>query len=358
MLQNALQNSVVQKIRKFFPAAAFFGGFTWDSITLGKLVQTTDLAILLLYYVASLVFLLLLAAEPGKFLNRAWSEKWQNRFTYAVQFCFGSLFSALVVCYFKSSGSFGAFFLVALLAVFLVANEFLQQSYAKFEFSLALFNLLGTMYLNFLIPHLVNGIGFFWFLVSAAISFGICFGAFKLSRRSKRALIAPAVISGILLIAYLANWIAPVPLVLKDQNACTGFSKDYTCYVDENDFLGGLSVYLGFSPTLSIAEGEGVTFVSAVFAPAKGETQLEHRWYHQNAKTGKYELLNTITSARMTTRGSREEGFRIYTTKKNVPEGKWKVETAAKGGSVIGSKTFYVQKISENAPKRVLWKIR
>lgn len=358
MFQNILQNPVVQKLRKFFPAAAFFGGFTWDSITLGKLVQTTDLAILLLYYVASLVFLLLLAAEPGKFLNRTWSEKWQNRFTYAVQFCFGSLFSALVVCYFKSSGSFGAFFLVALLAVFLVANEFLQQSYAKFGFSLALFNLLGTMYLNFLIPHLVNGIGFFWFFVSVLISFGICFGAFKISRRPPKVLVAPVAISAALLVAYLLNWIAPVPLVLKDQNACTGFSKDYTCYVDEKGFVGGLSVYLGFSPTLSIVEGEGVTFVSAVFAPAKVETQLEHRWYHENPQSGKYELLNTITSARMTTRGSREEGFRIYTTKKNVPEGKWKVETAVKDGSVIGSKTFYVKKVPENASKRVLWKIR
>ena len=49
-----------------------------------------------------------------------------------------------------------------------------------------------------------------------------------------------------------------------------------------------------------------------------------------------------------------DEGIAQY----YVPEGKWKVETAAKGGSVIGSKTFYVQKISENAPKRVLWKIR
>ena len=108
---NFLQSELFQKVRKVLPAASFFGGFTWDSITLGKLVQTSDLAILLLYYLASLVFLILLAAEPGKFLNRSWSEAWQNRFTYAVQFCFGSLFSALVVCYFKSSASVGAFFL-------------------------------------------------------------------------------------------------------------------------------------------------------------------------------------------------------------------------------------------------------
>ncbi|MBP5247565.1 MAG: DUF2914 domain-containing protein [Fibrobacter sp.] len=357
-MNSLLQNPIVQKLRKFFPAAAFFGGFTWDSVTLGKLVQTSDLAILLLYYVASFVFLLLLAAEPGKFLNRAWNEKWQNRFTYAVQFCFGSLFSALVVCYFKSSGSVGAFFLVALLAGFLVANEFLQNSYAKFGFTLALFNLLGTMYLNFLIPHLVDGIGFLWFFISVVLSFGICFGAFFLSKRSKRVLVAPVGISGMLVIAYLANWIPPVPLVLKDQNACTGFSKDYSCYVNDAGVVKGFFTGLGFSPTISIGDGEGVTFVSSVFAPAKVSAQLEHRWFYKDPQSGSWKLLNTITSARMTTHGSREDGFRIYTTKKNVPEGKWKVETAVKGGSVIGSKTFFVEKIGENTPKRRLWQIR
>lgn len=357
-MESLLQNPIVLKIRKFFPAAAFFGGFTWDSVTLGKLVQTSDLAILLLYYVASFVFLLLLAAEPGKFLNRSWNERWQNRFTYAVQFCFGSLFSALVVCYFKSSGSVGAFFLVALLAGFLVANEFLQNSYARFGFTLALFNLLGTMYLNFLIPYLVDGIGFFWFFVSVVLSLAICFGAFKLSKQSKRVLFAPIGISLALVIAYLANWIPPVPLVLKDQNACTGFSKDYSCFVDRTGAVKGFFASIGFAPTITLAEGEGVTFVSSVFAPAKVGAQLEHRWHYQNPKTGDWRLLNTITSSRMTTHGSREEGFRIYTTKMNVPEGKWMVETAVKDGSVVGSKTFYVKKAGKKAPERRLWKIR
>lgn len=357
-MKNLLQNPMIQKMRKFFPAVAFFGGFTWDSVTLGKLVQTSDLAILLLYYMASFVFLLLLAAEPGKFLNRSWNEKWQNRLTYAVQFCFGSLFSALVVCYFKSSGSIGAFFLVALLAGFLVANEFLQNSYAKFGFTLALFNLLGTMYLNFLIPYLVDRVGFFWFLVSVILSFGICFGAFILSKRSRRVLIAPCGISAVLILAYVANWIPPVPLVLKDQNACTEFSKDYSCYVDENGTVADFFTSIGFSPTISVAEEESVTFVSSVFAPAKVAAQLEHRWFYRDPKTGDWKLLNTITSNRMTTRGSRDEGFRIYTTKKNVPEGKWRVETAVKEGSVIGSKTFFVVKTGESTPKRRLWRIR
>ena len=352
---NFLQSELFQKVRKVLPAASFFGGFTWDSITLGKLVQTSDLAILLLYYLASLVFLILLAAEPGKFLNRSWSEAWQNRFTYAVQFCFGSLFSALVVCYFKSSASVGAFFLVILLAGFLLANKFLQKSYAMFGFTLALFHLLGTMYLNFLIPHLVNGLGFFWFFLSSLISFGICVGAWKISKKSAKVLVAPALISCLLGIAFLGNWIPPVPLVLKDQNACTEFQRDYSCKVDEVGTLKSLWIAAGFAPTITAA-ADGVTFVSSVFAPAKVEAQLEHRWYYLNPKTGNFELMSRISSERMRTHGSREEGFRIYTKKRNVPAGKWRVDTAVQNGAVIGTKTFYIQK-SDGEVKKKVWKI-
>lgn len=348
-------SEMVQKVRKFLPAASFFGGFTWDSITLGKLVQTSDLAILLLYYVASLVALVLLSAAPGKFLDRSWSEKWQGRFTYLVQFCFGSLFSALVVCYFKSSSSAGAFVLVVILAGFLVANEFLQKKYAMFGFSLALFNLLGTMYLNFLIPHLVDGIGFGWFFISVLVSFGVCFVAFKVSGRSLKTLFAPIGISAALLLAYLFNWIPPVPLVLKDQNACVEFSKDYSCLVDEPGILEKLRIR---SSTVTVRKGESVTFLSSVFAPARIEVDLEHRWFLKNPQTGAYELVDRISSSRMRTHGSREEGFRIYTQKRNVPAGNWMVETAVKDGSVIGSGKFRVEQATGDLPERKKWKIR
>ena len=126
---------IVQKLEKFFPAIAFLAGFGWDSITLGTMVYGSDLLILLAYYVGAFVLVILLSAklehpegwtperiaalakEQGvansvdtivvhhRFLDREWSPVWKARFTWAVQFLFGGLFSALVVCYFKSSGS-------------------------------------------------------------------------------------------------------------------------------------------------------------------------------------------------------------------------------------------------------------
>lgn len=350
-MKNWLQNPAVQKAQRFIPAASFFGGFAWDSLTLGKLVQTSDLAFLLIYYLASLAMLILLSAQKTSL-----SEKCKNLLTWGVQFCFGSLSSALVVCYFKSSSSLGAFLIVAVLAAILVGNEFLQKRYASFGLSLALFHLLGSMYLNFLIPHLANGMGFFWFFLSILISLGICLLTFKFSHATRKVLVAPAGISAALLLAYAANWIPPVPLVLKDQNACIGFSKNYSCQIDRPGILESAGLR---AQTLTLSkEAPGVAFVSSVFAPAKIEAPLEHRWYLENPKTGKFELVNRISSERMRTRGSRAEGFRIYTVKKNVPAGKWKVETAVKGGSVIGSKTFYVKSPGEFPVERERWQIR
>ncbi len=60
----------------------------------------------------------------------------------------------------------------------------------------------------------------------------------------------------------------------------------------------------------------------------------------------------------MRTHGSREEGFRIYTQKRNVPAGSWMVETAVKDGSVIGSRKFRVEQATGELPERKKWKIR
>ena len=366
-----------KKIERFIPAIAFFGGFTWDSITLGSLVQSSDLLILFCYYFIAFIFLIFISAKIDdtafgkekyqnaffstlsigrhRILSKSISEKWKDRLTYALQFCFGSLYSALVVFYFKSSGTAGAFVLVFLLLILLVSNEFLKKNYASFGFSLALFSLLGTMFLNFLIPHIVGSISFFWFLISVLLSLFISFIAFRLSHHSKKNFITPVLVSVFLILAYLANWIPPVPLVPKEEMPCVRFYKNYSCFISKPDVFMRTSlkdriVYLE-------NDDSGVYFLSSVFAPEKISVQLEHRWFLKNPETGDFELKSVITSERMQTNGSRKEGFRIYSRKKNVPYGKWKVETAIHDGKVISSKTFDVKQADKNAPERILWKM-
>ena len=275
-----------------------------------------------------------------RFLDREWSEAWKQRFTWAVQFFFGGLFSALVVCYFKSSGSLASFLLVILLAILLVGNEFLQKKYESFGVSLAFFCLLGTMFMNFAIPHLVHRIGFIWFLISTLLSFGLCAMIWKLSHRKKSILVAPALISIFLIVAYIMNWVPPVPLVLKQKLACQNFDKEsYSCDVDDPSLLQMVGLKI---PSVHRVDSSEVYFLTSVYAPAKLKAELEYLWYYQDPVTGKYSLTDRISSGRMTINGGRESGFRTFTRKKNVPPGKYRVEIAYKNGAVIGSGTFEV----------------
>ena len=275
-----------------------------------------------------------------RFLDREWSETWKQRFTWAVQFCFGGLFSALVVCYFKSSGSLASFLLVILLAILLVGNEFLQKKYESFGVSLAFFCLLGTMFMNFAIPHLVHRIGFIWFFLSTLLSFGMCMFIWKISHRKKSILIAPALISILLVVAYIMNWVPPVPLVLKQKIACQNFDKaTYTCDIDDPNIFQSIGLQI---PSVHKVDSSEIYFLASIYAPAKLKAELEYLWYYQDPQTGKYKLTDRISSGRMTLNGGRESGFRTFTRKKNTPPGKYRVEVAYKNGAVIGSGTFEV----------------
>ena len=275
-----------------------------------------------------------------RFLDREWSETWKQRFTWAVQFCFGGLFSALVVCYFKSSGSLASFLLVILLAILLVGNEFLQKKYESFGVSLAFFCLLGTMFMNFAIPHLVHRIGFIWFFLSTLLSFVMCMFIWKISHRKKSILVAPALISILLVVAYIMNWVPPVPLVLKQKIACQNFDKaTYTCDIDDPNIFQSIGLQI---PSVHKVDSSEVYFLASIYAPAKLKAELEYLWYYQDPQTGKYKLTDRISSGRMTLNGGRESGFRTFTRKKNTPPGKYRVEVAYKNGAVIGSGTFEV----------------
>ena len=275
-----------------------------------------------------------------RFLDREWSETWKQRFTWAVQFCFGGLFSALVVCYFKSSGSLASFLLVILLAILLVGNEFLQKKYESFGVSLAFFCLLGTMFMNFAIPHVVHRIGFIWFFLSTLLSFGMCMFIWKISHRKKSILVAPALISILLVVAYIMNWVPPVPLVLKQKIACQNFDKaTYTCDIDDPNIFQSIGLQI---PSVHKVDSSEVYFLASIYAPAKLKAELEYLWYYQDPQTGKYKLTDRISSGRMTLNGGRESGFRTFTRKKNTPPGKYRVEVAYKNGAVIGSGTFEV----------------
>ncbi len=343
-------------LRRFLPALAFFCGFIWDAVTMGSTVTFYDLLILTSYYFAAGLILVLLGREI--------KPEWQNWFTFFIQFSYGGLFSALVVFYFKSAGSLYTFLVVVALVLLLVANEFLAESYRKRTMSWTMFAACGTMYLNFLIPHIVNSIQPVWFYLSCILSLTLVFAihGFAVAKEREKRLpeilrfqqirelwpLVPSLgVVLLLILLYQFQLIPPVPLVLKESYICKDFNKTdglYQCQAEEQTLLQTF----GFAEdSIHFQAGEKIYSVNAVFAPTSVAVDLEQRWWWRDEGRGTWLAMGVVP---LPMEGGRKAGWRNYSyIQSSVRTGQWKVETALKDGAVLAIKHFTAKPQEEPA---------
>lgn len=326
----------LEQFKKFFPALAFLSGFTWDALTLGRVVTVLDLWILFAYWIGAGLMLTV--------MGKGWKPAWNPKFTFALQFFFGGLFSALLIFYFKSTGSVTAFLFILALAGLLVANEFLQNSYEKQWLPWTLFALTGMMLLNFMVPHLVSSVHWLWFFFSGILALAFTEGLRRLCRGNLKILVGPGTAFVVLVLLFIAGWLPPVPLVLKQNQVCRDFERtdgEYICRVDEQGFaelFGLMDHRVIYTP------GEKVWCLSSVFAPKNIEVKLEHRWYIETEEG--WSLTDKIP---LRMKGGRQDGWRFYSNKQSVRPGVWKVETTRDDGRVLGYRTFTLYEADSNS---------
>jgi hypothetical protein len=326
----------VDRIRKFFPAIAFVGGFLWDALTLGKVITTLDLFILLAYWLLGGVVMILMVRQI--------KPAWNRYFTLALQFVFGGLFSALVVLYFKSSGSIMAVGFVLALIALLVANEFWQEKYQRQWLTWTLYCFSGIMFLNFMIPHVLHSVHPVWFYVSTALGLGVVYGIWRLTPDHNIFMLrGPVAVAAVLIVFFSLNWLPPVPLVLKQSNVCrvqahsdsTQGASKYSCEVD----VAGISQLWGFfSKEVKWQPGTKISYMASVFAPKGLDVALYHRWLLHTQKKGWVQTDKIALSMK----GGRQQGWRFYTHKQSLKPGLWRVETTNESGAVLGYTTFKV----------------
>ena len=338
----------VRPLRRALPAAAFFAGFLWDALTLGRSVGPLDLWILagylagaggLLWFLGkrqlAISTLAPLPAEPGQPTEQApwWRESGPY---FLLQFLFGGLFSALFIFYFKSSSHFLAFVWALVLGMLLVANEFLEDRYRRFTLTWALFGLCAMLLLNFVVPHVVGSISVLWFVLSTLAGAGLAHGL-HLRTPGQPGLIRPvwAIAAGLLL-AYFLDVIPPVPLVNKDIAVGHALAKSNGDYVLRQEKTPWWVFWRRVSKELHVKPGERIYCVSAVFAPRGLDTRLYHRWSRYDDERG----WVTTSHIGFGLAGGREGGYRGYTWKQNLAPGEWKVAVETENGHTVAVHRF------------------
>ncbi len=344
------------KLQKAFPAIAFFGGFFWDAFTLGQSITHLDLALLFLYLSVSAGILVYLGRrkipdtiEPENPPTSFWEKakhwiKHEGPF-FSLQFCFGSMFSALSVCYFLSSSYWPSFLLIFILGFLLCVNEFIESHYHRFSLTWLLFSICAILYFNFALPMVMHSIHPIWFYISTALGVFATYGLKKISHQAAGSFWPTYMVAALLVLLFLANAIPPVPLVKKQMTICRSLEKNgisFTAKIEKPKFW---NFWSKTESNVQQYPGEKIYCFTSIFLPPGISCTLYHRWMHQDPRSHDWKEVSRMG---FFIRGGRKEGFRGYTYKRNLPPGNWKVKVETESGRILGTIGFSATSITDS----------
>lgn len=363
----------VRKLTDFFPAIFFFGGFLWDALTIGRNVAASDLLIfsgywlvagLILFIISRPSYILIGFPQPSTqyksryfkwlkgLLSRGYARFHYPQLPYfLLQFIFGNLLSALFILYFKSASHWLAWLLAFLLGVMLVANEYLEDEYKQFTLSWALFGFCAMLLFNFCLPFMVGSMHAIWFYLSTLLGAGAAFWLYKKTPNHLGSIAPVGVIAALLMLAYAADMIPPVPLVKRDIAVGYALNKVEGSYQLSQQPASWWEFWRNTSHDLQVIPGQRVYCFSSVFAPSGLKTRLYHRWQHYDSKQG----WRTMSRIGFTLSGGRYDGFRGYTYKQQLQAGEWKVSVETENEKTVAVQEFTITEV-KTAPPVVMMK--
>jgi hypothetical protein len=357
--------TLMMRAKAAFPAIAFFGGFIWDAATLGRAVTSLDLWMLSGYLIVSAALLVVMgrrgrlrgpeegepgahalgAGPPASAFAKALHWVREEGPQFLLQFCFGSMFSALFILYFLSSSYLPGFLVVLALLALLVANEFLEDHYHRFTLTWALFGTCAILFLNFAIPHVMGSISSIWFFLSTALGVGLAYAAKALAPKAKGSLWPLYAVALALVGLFLINAIPPVPLVKKNVSICRNLERVDGAYQAEIEAPPPWAFWRTSETRVRQRAGEKIFCFTSVFAPKGLHLTLYHTWRFDDPRRGWVET----SRIGFPVSGGRAEGFRGYTYKRNLAPGKWEVRLETEVGRVLGSIRFRCEASADTA---------
>lgn len=338
------------------PVIFFFGGFTWDSLTLTRIDRMSDNLILLSYLILLGLLIVIFNFVENGLLTRSWLLKYREWYPLGMQFFLGGLFSSYVVFYFQSASMTKTAIFLLLLVILLVANEFLEKRLSNLNLVLSLYFFASFSFFIFFIPVIVKFMNLVTYVLGGMISLvliGLLLWIFyrkKILVDRKHLLLTSSpvlVIYMLLNIFYIQNWIPPVPLALKSAGIYHHVSREGTDYVLHYEKPRWYEFWKKSDDPFHYTSGDTVFCFTAIFAPTRLTKKTFHHWQ-------KYlpERHTWVTTDRLgyEITGGREGGYRGYTYKKNVSPGKWRVNVETEEKLLLGRIQFEIKFVQGRVP--------
>jgi len=141
---------------------------------------------------------------------------------------------------------------------------------------------------------------------------------------------------------YFNNMIPPVPLSLREIGVYHEVSRLRTGeYLVSYEKPRWFELGRETSKFFHYAPDESIFALSSIYAPTGLSTSVVHRWSRYDEEKSRFISMNAVP---FIISGGRREGFRGYTLKENITEGKWRVDVETARGQTIGRFVFVVER--------------
>lgn len=343
--------SLVQKYKRRLPTVALVVGFLVDIVTF-RTLNLLYAQIILATHLAIVACSIIVLALPLKEKESNFFKQVHTWLPVLQQYSTGNLLSAFLVLYSASGSLVSSWPFFALLALAIFGNETLRlkRFQLPFQTSLLFLNILLFSALAFPVASgSISIVTFLLSLVAGAVAFQLFRWALKFAARDtflkhKRAISrgAQAVLVG-LAVLYFFNLIPPIPLSLKTAEFYHSVERSGNGYVVSDQARSWGEVFFALSgKTLRLAPAEDAYFFSAVFAPARLDTTVVHRWEYFDSDRASWVSKNVVS---FPITGGRAEGYRGFSFTEDPLPGRWRVSVETSRGQVVGRIYVFVERV-------------
>lgn len=362
--RNSKFRNFIRRYQKYAPVIFFIGGFTFDSLTLGRIDRLYDLIVLCAHMTSLTITLYLYnLAEDGKWKNTILG-RYEEYLPLAIQFFFGALSSAYVIYYSRSVSLTKTLAFFFILLALLIANEFLKKRISNKYLQFSVYFFICFTFFTFIIPVLIKETNTNVFLFSGLTSlvFTLALIIIIYSRSpSTREEIRVWKIMGIVLsmytsinLFYFFNLIPPVPLALESGIVAHNVKLENEKYVITYETDEWYVFWREHRLKFNYNPDERVYVFTSIFAPTDIKKSIFHRWKWYNPDLGDWQVVEDIG---YDITGGRDDGYRGYTFKSNVKQGLWKVEVITEEELILGIVDFEIIVNASLKPFRVVHKM-
>jgi hypothetical protein len=141
---------------------------------------------------------------------------------------------------------------------------------------------------------------------------------------------------------YFLNVLPPIPLAMESIGIYHHIEHSGGVYRASGEPLPWTAKF-GIAPVIHIKAGAPLYAFSAVYAPIKLKTKIVHRWQFHDPDKGWIDM-GTIA---FPITGGRDNGYRGFTVKSHLKEGRWRVDVDTVDDRVIGRIEFYVHTVTQ-----------